>query len=419
VDPKRYVLVGSGSRGLGMFARPLMSEFPDTARLVGLIDVNADRMRAVNEILGADLPCFTDFDEMLRALDPDGVCVATVDATHADYVIRSLKAGKRVYCEKPLCTTAEQCRRIAEAARNSDAEGYVTHNMRYSPAMTKIKQLLEAGKIGRLLSIEFRENLDRRHGASYFRRWHRFKANSGGLLVHKASHHFDLINWFVGARPDVLVAMGGVVFYGANGPFRSQRCRDCPHENRCEFHIDITRDDKAARLYVSAEHRDGYMRDACLFDEKIDTEDQASVVYTYDNGVLVTYHLKAYASYEGILMTLEGTDGRLEYEVTEDTSWVIGDHTQYGLGQQYVRRLTYYSMAGGAQQIEIPTVSGSHGGADPQLREDFFAAPWDEPRPDRMADLDEAIQAVLVGAAANASIESAGAPIKVQALLEG
>jgi len=415
MDKKRYVLVGTGSRGTSMFARPLLKDFSETAELVGLFDTNAARMKAANTLLGCDLPRFTDFDEMLDALDPDGLCIATVDAYHAEYLIRGLNAGKRVYCEKPLCTTAEQCRQIAAAG--SDGKGFVTHNMRYSPAMTKIKHLLEAGKVGRILSIEFRENLDRRHGASYFRRWHRFKKNSGGLLIHKASHHFDVLNWFVAAKVQTLTAMGGSVFYGANGPFRSQRCRDCPHKERCEFPIDITTDEKAKLLYISAEGEDGYMRDACLFDERIDAEDQASVVYTYDNGVLVTYHLKAYASYEGILLSIEGTDGRLEYEMTQDTRWVLGDHTDYGLGEQMIRRLTYFNQRTGAEQIEIPIVSGSHGGSDPQLRDDFFARPWDADRPSRMADLDEAIQAVLIGAAANESIAAGGAPVQVQRLL--
>ncbi len=424
MEPKRYVLVGTGSRGLGMFARPLINDFADTAELVGLFDTNSARMKAVNKILGTDLPCFGDFDAMMGQLDPDGLCIATVDSTHAQYVIAGMEAGKRVYCEKPLCTTAAQCRDIAAAAtaateENCGGAGFVTHNMRYGPAVTKIKELLDAGKIGRLLSIEFRENLDRRHGASYFRRWHRFKENSGGLLVHKASHHFDALNWFVAAKPDVLTAMGDSVFYGANGPLRSARCRDCPHSAQCAFHADITGDEKARLLYIDAEAEDGYMRDGCLFDERIDTEDQASVLYSYENGVQVTYHLKAYASYEGILMTFEGTDGRLEYEVTEDTSWVIGDHTEYGLGEQHIRKLTFFDQQTGAEAIDIPTIEGSHGGSDPQLRHDFFALPWQQKRPNRMASLDEAIQAVLVGAAANESIAAGGAPVKVQNLLRG
>lgn len=143
-------------------------------------------------------------------LDPDGVIVCTQDHTHAEFIVQALEAGKRVYCEKPLCTTAEQCRRIVAAAARSPGEVFVTHNMRYGPVAQKLKELVDGGKIGRLLSLQFDEFLDRSHGADFFRRWHRRKESSGGLLIHKASHHFDTMNWLVGSWPAALTAMGGV-----------------------------------------------------------------------------------------------------------------------------------------------------------------------------------------------------------------
>ena len=416
---KRYVVAGTGGRGIAMYARPLLKDFPETAQLVGLFDHNATRLRAANEMLKTSQPTFTDFDEMLRKLDPDGVVVTTRDSTHAEFVVKTLEAGKRAYSEKPLCTTADQCRAIARAAAASSGTGFVTHNMRYRPEVTRIKELLDGGMIGELRAVEFRENLDRSHGAEYSRRWHRHKANSGGLLIHKASHHFDCLNWLAGSVLKTLSATGGTVFYGKNGPFRHGRCTGCPHAEPCDFYIDFSRNEHARKLYLEAEEDDGYIRDGCVYDERIDAEDQASVIGEYESGVRLTYSLLAFASYEGILMSFEGTKGRIEYESIYGDSWTVDDRIVPGKEALDIERLTLYQPQISVEQIKIPKVAGSHGGSDPVLRDDFFARPWDAERPHRMATLDEAIQAVMVGAAANESIARGGQPVRVQELLLG
>jgi len=413
---KRYVLAGTGGRGTSMFGETLIGDFNDRAELVGLFDSNPARIAGSQAAMGTDLPAFTDYDELLQQLDPDCVIVCTRDNTHADYIIRALNAGKRVYSEKPLCTTAEQCRAIAAAAARSTGDCFVTHNMRYAPACSLIKAQLDSGAIGELISMEFRETLDRSHGADYFRRWHRKKENSGGLLIHKASHHFDILNWWAGGKPQLVNARGGTYFYGSNGPFRSTNCRNCEHTQACDFHIDLSTDERANLLYLGAEGEDGYYRDGCLYAEDIDTEDQAAVFYNYDNGVQVVYSLIAYASYEGLLAVFEGTKGRLELEIRYPTD-VMGDNrVTPGLDKLAGERLTRYSREG-VEQIDIPKVEGGHGGCDPSLLQEFIGQPWDAPRSNCMATLDEAIQAVIIGAAANASIAGNGAPINAQDLL--
>lgn len=415
MDRKRYVLAGTGSRGLQMFGKPLLTEFPGRAELVGLFDHNPSRLKAANHVLGSELPGFTDFDAMLSKLNPDGIIVTTRDDTHSEFVLRGLHAGKRVYAEKPLCTTAEQCREISTAASSAKGIGFVTHNMRYNPAITLIKELVSSGKIGRMLSMEFRENLDRVHGSAYFHRWHRFKANSGGLLIHKASHHFDCLNWLNGSTPESLIATGGTLVYGKAGPFRHTSCRDCPHAGKCEFHFDLSAHELPRKLYMESEKHDGYLRDACVFDERIDIEDHAAVYLNYQNGVRLTYTLSAFASYEGIFMALEGTEGRLEFQTFKARSF---ENDKHAFEQDTFRpRLTYFRQSCAPEDIPVPARKGGHGGSDELLREDFFARPWDAPRPERMASLDEAIQAVAIGAAANESIARGGQKIHIQEFL--
>jgi len=89
------------------------------------------------------------------------------------------------------------------------------------------------------LSVNY---LDTSHGADYFRRWHHLRENGGSLLVHKATHHFDLLNWWLNTNPEEEYAYGKLDVYGKNGSFRHTNCRPCPHKSDCKFYFDITND---------------------------------------------------------------------------------------------------------------------------------------------------------------------------------
>jgi predicted dehydrogenase len=413
-----YVLAGCGGRGTSMFGVPLSKDFPGKTSLVGLFDWNTKRMAASAKMIGDPaLPQYADFDKMLDELDFDAVAIATRDCSHADYIVRALRAGKTAICEKPLCVSAEQCRQIVRVQKETGGVALVTHNARYGPADTKIYELLREGAIGTIHTISFAEMLDRRHGADYFRRWHRNKSNSGGLLIHKASHHFDQLNWWARGKAEWLVADGGLRFYGARGPYHGPRCSACPHAARCAFYVDLFKNDKTRSLYKDAESEDGYVRDGCVFDPGIDIEDYASVLYRYDNGIQVNYSLHAFSPIEGQIISFEGTDGRLEYTTFADTRWLTANIVVPGYEQLLGESLRLIRPGKGVERIEIPKVEGGHGGADPQTREDFFARKPGDPKAWRMATLEDAVQAVLVGAAANVSLAT-GRPVNVQELLK-
>jgi len=413
---KRYALVGTGNRGLRMYGAPLSQDFPQTAALVALCDPNRLRLTAAVDELAVDVPAFTGFDEMLEKANPDCVVVATRDCTHAQYIVGALQAGKRAISEKPLCTTAEQCRQIIAAAADSSATCRVTHNARYGAADAAIQAILHSGRLGQVRFMQFDETLDRCHGADYFRRWHRHKANSGGLLIHKASHHFDLLNWWAAAKPRRVSAHGSLTFYGANNPYHHPRCQGCPHGEKCEFYTDMFANDRYRKLYLEAESDDGYVRDGCVWDPSIDIEDQMSVLIDYDSGLQVSYTLVAYSPYESQRVIIEGTRGRLEYFAGINTGWIVDSKPLPGIEQIANEQLKLYVPAEGIQDVPIKRAEGGHGGADPQLRHDFFGQDWDaEPNP-QMASLEEAVQAVLIGAAANKSMAT-GQPVDVQQLL--
>ncbi|MFB3891862.1 MAG: Gfo/Idh/MocA family protein [Phycisphaerae bacterium] len=411
VHKERYALVGTGGRGITMYARAILRDYGHCAELVGVFDTNPARMANAVKWLGSVLegPAkrtpvrqFTDFDAMLAKARPDCVIIASRDCTHADYAVRALRAGKRVYVEKPLCTTAGQCREILAAVRDTGGVCLTTHNMRYDAACTSVRSIIEQGRLGKLRHVVMEDTLDRGHGADYFRRWHSRKANTGGLQIHKSSHHLDLLNWWIDSKPARVFAQGGLRFYGRNNPYHGKHCRGCPHARRCPLYVDYTRDKLCKLLYFDAEHVDGYWRDGCVWDPAIDIEDQLDVTIAYANGVEVAYSLVAYAPNEYMRLAIDGTMGRLEYQ-----SPVAGAPETQKL----------YCPGYPVMDVGVNRGGGDHGGADPMLLADFIGRPWDQKPTRQMASVEEGVQAVLIGAAINKSLATGGT-VDVQALLE-
>jgi predicted dehydrogenase len=394
-----------------MYAKPLLKDFAGVAELVGVCDTNPKRIAGSLAWLGTDLPAFTDFDEMLRKARPDCVIIASRDCTHADYVVRALDAGKRVYVEKPLCTTAAQARDILAAVKRTGGVCLTTHNLRYDLPCISVRSLLQQGRAGRVRFVVMEDTLDRSHGADYFRRWHRKKANTGGLQIHKSSHHFDLLNWWIGSKPVRVSAEGGLKFYGRNNPYRGRCCRGCAQAKRCPFFVDYTSIEIYRKLYFEAEEVDGYLRDGCVFDPEIDIEDQFAAHIVYENGVEVSYTLVAYAPTEGIRISIDGTLGRVEH-VTGLAAGLLP-----GLEKPANERQRLIPADAPVMEIPLTRPEGDHGGADPLLRKDFIGRDWDLAPNAQMASVEEAAQAVLIGAAINKSLAT-GRAVNVQELLE-
>jgi len=419
-ERRKFVVVGTGSRGIGMWVQPMLERYRDEVEPVGLYDINPGRARACNKILNSSIPVYESFDEMLRTSGADSMVVASADATHAEYVVRGIEAGLSVYCEKPLCTTLNQVHTIRAVAARAKHPVVVTHNARCQPCAEVMRHEMMAGRIGEPKHVLFTEVLDRFHGADYFRRWHRRFANSGGLLLQKASHHFDMINWMVQSRARTVAAQGGLFFYGKNGPFRGKRCSECSHSGECPLYADVFRNSYMSTLYREVEHLDGYFRDQCVFGEEIDIHDTMNVTIAYENGVQASYSLIAYASYEGMHFAIEGTKGRFEWQAKYNTVWAVGREKEQehkaSLEQsgRHDEQMVFCDPEHRMSDLTPTAKDGSHGGADPIILQFVFSR---QPPPDPMgqrASLEDGIQAVLIGIAANKSMELGGRPVAVQ-----
>jgi len=213
----RYAQVGLGDRSI-LFTWAITQQYAENSELVAICDSNpgrADLRLVMAQASGAKPASYApeDFDRMVVETKPDVVVVTSMDSTHDHYIVRAMELGCDVVTEKPMTTDAEKCQRIIDMQRATRRQVRVTFNYRYAPYRTQVKDLLMSGVIGDIKSVDFHWMLDIRHGADYFRRWHRNKRNSGSLLVHKATHHFDLVNWWLSTVPETVYATGSRRFY--------------------------------------------------------------------------------------------------------------------------------------------------------------------------------------------------------------
>ena len=423
---KTYVIVGTGGRAL-MFMDIFTNVFKNSVKLLAICDNNAGRLKLAAKRIKKDCPDLVsypaeDFDKMISEHKPDCVIVTTKDSEHAGYICRALKAGCDAVSEKPMTTDEKRCQKIIDAVNQTGKSVRVTFNYRYSPPRSQVKELLMTGVIGKILSVSFQWNLDTNHGADYFRRWHRNKANSGGLLVHKATHHFDLVNWWLSSTPQTVFAKGKRVFYNAQQADRyglqnrSERCLDCPASGKCNYYLDMKSYPVMKELYLDNEEYDGYFRDRCVFSDKIDIEDSVGIIAEYKSGAILTYALNAFASYESYRIEFNGTKGRLEHSCQE-SSYVSGDGSVQGASKGDDISIRVFPHFKAPYSVPPRSAEGSHGGGDIEMANDIFGSPEPDPLL-RSADHIQGAYSILVGIAANKSMEYKR-PIRIDELVTG
>jgi predicted dehydrogenase len=428
----RYAVVGAGSRAQ-MYIDAIADTYADHAELVAICEPNPARAAlAVQRAVDAGTPAPSTWhpdrlEDMIAAERVDRVVITARDDLHAPLIVRSLEAGVDVVVEKPLTIDAESAAAIEDAVARTGGDVLLTFNYRYSPRNSALRQVIQDGLIGEVTSIDFQWMLDTKHGADYFRRWHREKKNSGGLLVHKASHHFDLVNWWIHSTPRRVFASGGLRFYGAeNAAVRglAERPARGTHDGAHDgFDLDLRDHPNLKALYLDAEGHDGYVRDRDVFGEGITIEDNLALIVDYANGATLSYSLNAHAPWEGYRVAVNGTLGRVELDVVERGAVLEGEGLHPVLDPSAVDAGASSSLRPEGERlllqrhwhepIDVPihSADGGHGGGDAILLSDVFVGPGEDPL-ERPANWRDGVQSIAVGIAGNRSLAT-GMPVEV------
>lgn len=422
----KLVLVGTGIRGNSFWGKRLVDEYNDILEFVALVDHNPGRVAYAKEFIGVGPDCktYTDFDEMIQNHAPDLIIVTTPDATHHRFIIKSLENGVDVLTEKPLTTDEYKCQEILDAERRYKRKVIVGFNYRWSPYATEIKELLMKKTIGDLVSVDFSWMLNTDHGASYFRRWHGQREWSGTLLIHKATHHFDLLNWWIDSDPDEVFARGDLEFYGNRSEKSGVNCRSCDEKSTCPFFWDILKSKTEYELYVKNEKYDGYIRDNCLFRPEINIYDKMNVSVKYANNVYLNYMLTTYSPWEGWRVAFNGTDGRIEafldvpyldnVQVSQEELHAA-EMDQSGSFENRLKPIIVHKLWGKQEVVNVDFNRGGHGGGDERLQDQIFRKNQEQDMHKHMAGTRDGAMSILIGTAARNSIEM-GQPVKIGSL---
>ena len=423
---KRYVQVGVGGRAR-FFYEALAGTYSDTCELTGFCDLNRLRMEYATNLLkekygyeGITLYGVEDFEKMIREQKPDYVIVTSIDRTHHKYIIKAMEMGCDVISEKPMTMNDEKCQAILDAVKRTGRNLRVTFNYRYAPYNSKVRELIMNDVIGEVKQVHFDWMLNTVHGADYFRRWHRDKRNSGGLLVHKATHHFDLVNFWLGTKPKQVFSYGDLMFYGReNAENRGitkfyYRTHGSENAKGDPFAYEMEGRATLEGLYLNAEKEDGYLRDQSVFGDGISIEDVMNVLVKYESGAIMSYSLNAFSPIEGFRVVFTGTKGRLELTVTEKV-YVNAGGNKDKEGAAKESKITVTPMFGEPYVVETVNAEGGHGGGDPILLEDVFGNPPKDPL-NRAASHEDGAMSILTGIAANKSI-STGMPVNIKDLV--
>ncbi len=413
-----------------MYSAAILDTYKESCELVGLCDTNQGRMDYWNAQFASQhqagpFPTFhaSEFEPMVRQTQPDVVIVTSMDRTHHRYICRSMELGCDVITEKPMTIDEEKTKMIFDTIERTGRNLIVTFNYRYSPRNSRVKELIQTGEIGEVISVHFEWMLDTKHGADYFRRWHRDKRNSGGLIVHKSTHHFDLVNWWLDDTPEEVFGMGRLAFYGLDNaeergvvaPY--PRYRGYAEASSDPFAIDLEDGAGLEGLYANTESYDGYVRDHSVFAQGISIEDTMSVLVRYRRKTTLTYSLNAFLPCEGYKVSFNGTKGRIEMEIIE-RPYVSGSKTDQNdpsyEAPSGTERITLQRMWEKPEEVSWETGAGGHGGGDRRLLQDVFLGAGDDPLGRAAGPLDGA-KSILVGIAANKSFGT-GQPVRIDDL---
>ncbi len=396
----RVALVGTGVRGSGMFGRNLLRDYGDYVEMVGICDKNPGRLAYAHSFIQPDGPAFTDLDEMLTKTRPDWLIVATWDWEHHNNIITGLKHGCNIICEKPVTIDETKAQAILDAEKKYGKKIIVTFNLRWPPGMAKLKELLMQEVIGTITTVDFHWNISRSHLKQYLRRWHGERNKGGTLWVHKSTHHFDLVNWWLDSDPVEVFAYADLERFGPKGPFRGDNCRNCAHTEKCPAYWDITRSEHNVRMYVENEHYDGYIRDNCVYRNQIDIYDKHTALVKYANNVVLNYSLTGDTDHSGIWIAFNGTKGRIEGRVggwPDDSGYMKWLVKPLGKEPEIVR---------------VAAREGGHSGGDPLMKNKLFKTP-EMPDPlYQSAGTRDGMMSILIGVAARRSADS-GKPVSV------
>ena len=281
-------VIGCGNRIRRLLCT--LRDVNDSFRVSCVYDVSDDSISRLKEDFGDDIKVCSDFSSLIESPDVDWVMIGSYNLVHKEQVIATIRAGKNVFAEKPLAVSVEECREIKDVYDENPVKFLISYPLRYAHHYKKIKEIIDSGEIGEIVSLEFNEVLEFEHGSAIMANWRRHDKNSGGHLLEKCCHDIDLVNSFVNSLPKKAASFGGIDMFL----------------------------EKNIELFDNVKNKDYYVQN----DEKLnsfttekDCADNQVVIIEFNNGVRATFHTNISSAIPERRVYICGTKGTIRADV--------------------------------------------------------------------------------------------------------
>ncbi len=396
--PVSVILIGAGNRG-GIYA-DYAAKHPDEMKIVAVADTIEKRRNLVRKNHRIPESCtFNNWTGIFSGPKfADAVIIATPDKLHSQPCLAALEAGYDVLLEKPIAPTEDECRLILAKAKETGRIVGVCHVLRYSPYFRELKEVLDAGLIGNIISVQHMEPIEQVHMShSYVRGTWRNSKTATPILLAKSSHDTDIIRWLVNSPAKDVHCFGNLKWFtNRNAPEGStERCTDgCKVEGTCAYSaLQIYLRDKK-RLYVfdmpdDKDEWDDFILEKlkttdygrCVYRMDNDQPDHLTVNMLFENGVTAAFSMEAHVSYEGRRTRIMGSKGD-----------IIGNMETFILTDFKTRKQTSWKMK-----------TDAHGGGDHRLVRDWIQAVAQQDPDLLSSSIDVSIESHLIAFAAEKS----------------
>lgn len=406
-DPKKYpapakavtaITLGAGNRGnvYGNYAL----QYPDHLDIVGVAEPIAIRNQRYSEKHAIPAEnCFVTWEDVFkRPKFADAIIISTPDNLHYGPCMKALSMGYDILLEKPIAPTEKECRKILALAKKTNRIVAVCHVLRYSPYFIKVRELIQKGSVGELISIQHLEPIQHIHMShSYVRgNWHNSKETTPIILA-KSCHDLDILRWLVGSSCEKISALGDLKWFKKeNTPAgATPRCTDgCAVEKECPYsalkiyyrdrqrtHVfDLpTEVEKQGEAILDRLKTTNYGR--CVYQMDNDQPDHYTTNLQFTNGVTAAFSMEAFTSYEGRRTRIMGSHGD-----------IVGDMSQFTL----TNFLT-------GEKTEWQQNSDAHGGGDWNLVSDWIQAVSQQNASLLSSSIDASVESHIIGFTAEKS----------------
>ena len=340
-------VIGAGSRGRRIVSQ-LLKISDRQVTIASVYDPDRENIDvALGQWESRETKICASGQEAIGCGSVDWVMIFTPNVFHKEYILAGFGAGKHVFCEKPLATTLDDCVAVCEAHRRSGLTLMTGFVLRYSMLYRKIKELLDSGRMGKLLNISASENRPTKSGGNSMQNWRRFTKISGPYMLEKCCHDLDLLNWFTGSLVKRVAGFGSLdMFVPENQHLREKYGEGC---------------------FVNEWHTPERQRQSPFTSEK-DIKDNHAAVLEFRNGVKVTFQLtlaNAIPERRMYISCTEGTiiselfSGQLTYRCIGDADVTVVDCAvgEHGGGDVVMMNECYETMQKGG----LPKTSSSEG----------------------------------------------------------